>query len=139
MLYCINCALIVITYQVLLDNESNSFLQTVDRGVNVMFSAVKLQVMMDKFAIGLSVVCAIHCVVIPILLVLLPSAAALGLSNEQFHFWMLVAVLPSSLLALFLGCKKHKCYRLIMLASVGLVLLVAAVFLSENVIGEAGE
>lgn len=53
--------------------------------------------MMDKFAIGLSAMCAIHCLAVPVLLVLLPSAAALGLGNEQFHFWMLVAVLPSSL------------------------------------------
>jgi len=100
---------------------------------------VKLQEKMDKFAIGLSAMCAIHCLAVPVLLVLLPSAAALGLGNEQFHFWMLVAVLPSSLLALFLGCKKHKRYRLLMLGGAGLVLLSAAVLLGENIIGEAGE
>jgi len=100
---------------------------------------VKLQLMMDKFAIGLSAMCAIHCLAVPVLLVLLPSAAALGLGNEQFHFWMLAAVLPSSLLALFLGCKKHKRYQLFILGVVGLALLLSAVVLGENIIGEAGE
>ena len=49
---------------------------------------MKLQLMMDKFAIGLSAMCSIHCLAVPVLLVLLPSTAVLGLGNEQFHFWM---------------------------------------------------
>ena len=64
---------------------------------------MKLQEKMDKFAIGLSAMCAIHCLAVPVLLVLLPSAAALGLGNEQFHFWMLVAVMDMVLKCIFLS------------------------------------
>ena len=47
------------------------------------------QVMTDKLAIGLSLLCTFHCLALPILLVLLPSIAALGLDNENFHLGVL--------------------------------------------------
>ncbi len=93
----------------------------------------------DKFAIGLSLGCAIHCLALPGLLALLPSMTALQLDNEVFHFWMLVAVIPTSIYALTLGCKQHKRYRLPILGVIGLGLLVAALALGEDRIGEAGE
>ena len=62
----------------------------------------------DKFAIGLSMLCAIHCLLLPLLLVALPSISALQIENEAFHFWMLAAVIPTSLYALSMGCKKHQ-------------------------------
>ena len=84
------------------------------------------QVVTDKLAIGLSLGCAIHCLSLPILLALLPSMTALQLDNEAFHFWMLVAVIPTSVYALTLGCKQHKRYRLLILGFIGLGLLVMA-------------
>jgi len=98
-----------------------------------------LQVITDKLAIGLSILCAVHCLVLPLMLVMLPSLAALQLDNENFHTWMLIAVLPASILALTMGCKKHKHYRLLILGFIGLALLVMAVILGEAVIGEWGE
>ena len=97
------------------------------------------QAITDKLAIGLSIMCAIHCLAITSLLALLPSMAALTLENEAYHFWMLVAVLPSSAYALTLGCKQHKRYQLLIMGSIGLTLLVLAVGLGEERIGEAGE
>ena len=97
------------------------------------------QVITDKLAIGLSLMCAIHCLAITSLLALLPSMVALPLENEAFHLWMVVAVIPSSFYALTLGCKQHKRYRLVILGSIGLALLVLAVVLGEELIGEAGE
>jgi MerC mercury resistance protein len=97
------------------------------------------QAVTDKFAIGLSMICAIHCLALPFLLALLPSIAASQLDNEAFHFWMIVAVLPTSIYALTLGCKQHKHYRLLILGSIGLALLVMGLVLGEERIGEAGE
>jgi|TARA_R110002111_G_scaffold62080_1_gene103103 hypothetical protein len=97
------------------------------------------QAVTDKLAIGLSLGCAIHCLSLPVLLALLPSMAALQLDNEVFHFWMLVAVLPTSVYALTLGCKQHKRYRLLILGLIGLGLLVLALVLGEERIGEVGE
>jgi hypothetical protein len=93
----------------------------------------------DKLAIGLSVTCAIHCLVMPIILLLLPSVAALQLNNEAFHLWMIVAVVPTSIYALFIGCRRHEHYRLLVIGSLGLVFLVLAVVLSEKTLGEFWE
>ncbi|TEW54854.1 MerC domain-containing protein [Psychromonas sp. RZ22] len=98
-----------------------------------------IQAFTDKLSIGLSMLCAIHCLLLPFLLVLVPSTIAVQLGNEAFHAWMVFAVLPTSIYALTLGCKKHKNYRLIALGISGLLLLVLAVVLGEYLFGHLGE
>lgn len=93
----------------------------------------------DKFSVGLSILCAVHCLLLPILLVLLPSLTALQLQNEAFHFWMIVGVIPISIYALTVGCKKHQRYRLLLWGGSGLVLMVLAILLGHDLIGEYGE
>ena len=93
----------------------------------------------DKLAIGLSLTCAIHCLALPFLLIVLPNFAALNLDNEAFHVWMVVAVIPTSIYALFMGCKQHKRYELLKYGLIGLTLLILAVTLGEEVIGELWE
>ena len=83
----------------------------------------------DKFAIGLSLMCTVHCFATPVILALLPSFAVLQINGEQFHLWVLAAVLPTSLLALSLGCKKHKRTRYMACGVVGLAFLIIAVLL----------
>ena len=97
------------------------------------------QAITDRLAIGLSLMCVIHCLAITSLVSLLPSMVALPLGNEAFHIWMVVAVIPSSAYALSLGCKQHQRYQLLILGSIGLTLLVLALVLGEERIGEVGE
>lgn len=97
------------------------------------------QAITDKLAIGLSLACAFHCLALPILVALLPSIAALQLDNEAFHIWMVAIVLPNSIYALSMGCKQHKDYRIFFWGSAGLALLVLALALGEERIGELGE
>ncbi|MDY7026034.1 MAG: MerC domain-containing protein [Pseudomonadota bacterium] len=98
-----------------------------------------LQPTSDLFAIGLSMACAVHCLLLPFLLVFMPSALAMVLDNEAFHTWMLIAVIPLSFFALTLGCRQHKRYQLLALCSVGLLLMVSAVLWGESWFGELGE
>ncbi len=95
-----------------------------------------LQSLTDKLAIGLSLGCIIHCLATPALLILIPSLSALHLDNHAFHFWMVIAVLPTSIYALTLGCKKHKRYPLLLLASLGLVILLSPFLLGEEYLSE---
>ncbi|MBU2869077.1 MerC domain-containing protein [Colwellia sp. E2M01] len=97
------------------------------------------QLLPDKFAIGLSMLCAIHCLALPIILVLLPSLGSLPLQDEAYHLWMLVAVIPISLYALTLGCKKHKKYQIFIWGALGLLLMVLAVLCGHELAGEYGE
>ena len=97
-----------------------------------------IQSITDKTAISLSLLCAIHCLAFPLLVVLSPSIGALNLNDEAFHLWMLLAVIPTSLYALTLGCKKHKRYGLAALTSLGLFIMIMAV-IGESILGEKGE
>ena len=86
----------------------------------------------DKFAIGLSLMCTVHCFATPVILALLPSFAVLQINGEQFHLWVLAVVLPTSLLALSLGCKKHKRTRYMACGVVGLACLISAVLIGQE-------
>ena len=99
----------------------------------------KLHTYTDKFAIGLSVMCAFHCLGLPLLLIVFPSMTALGLANEAFHLWMILGVIPTSLYALTLGCKKHKHSHLLLIGLAGLTFLLAAIVIPEALLGEWGE
>jgi hypothetical protein len=70
---------------------------------------------------------------------MLPSIKTLKLDNEAFHLWMLVAVIPCSIYALFLGCKEHNRRQLVFLTFIGLAMLFLALLLGEERIGEASE
>lgn len=63
---------------------------------------------LDSVAISMSVVCAIHCLLTPVLVVLLPVLATTFWVHKDFHIWMLLLVLPTTSLAVFLGCRKHR-------------------------------
>ena len=98
-----------------------------------------LQPQADKLSITLSTVCAIHCLLVPLLVSLAPSLAVLNLEDEKFHFWMIIGVIPSSIYALTLGCKKHERYQLLLLGLVGLFLLVMALIVEDIGITVVGE
>lgn len=98
-----------------------------------------LQTYTNNLAIGLSLLCVIHCLAFPLILVLLPSFAAMQLDNEAFHVWLLVGVIPSSLYSLTLGCKQHKRYQLLALGIVGILFLILAVALGGAIFGELFE
>lgn len=100
---------------------------------------INLQTLTDKTAMGLSLICTIHCIVLPIAMVLLPSVAALSMDDARFHQWMLVAVVPTSLFALTMGCRKHKRYRIFLWGATGLVTLGLAAYLGHDTLGELGE
>lgn len=99
---------------------------------------IRTQTLTDKISIGLSMACTVHCLALPVLLTMVPALASLGLNDERFHMWMVIAVIPCSILALVQGCRKHKKYLLVGIVTAGLTLLVLAVFAGEQV-GEVGE
>lgn len=99
-----------------------------------------IQTYTDKLAIGLSVLCTVHCLVFPLLLLLVPSLTALSIADDDlFHQWMIAAVLPSSLIALSMGCKKHGNYTFLGLGFFGVLLLSLAAFWGHDLVGETGE
>jgi len=99
-----------------------------------------MQVLSDKLAIAFSMVCLIHCLALPILLILLPPFSGLfALDDEMFHQWMLFAVLPISIAALMMGCLHHRSYKVFLVGSIGLSLIIISTTLGHDLLGETGE
>ena len=98
-----------------------------------------LQGLTDKSAIGLSILCAFHCLALPSLLVLFPSLAGLHLDNEAFHLWMILAVIPTSAYALLVGCRQHQANHLIIFGALGIASLLTAVLWGEELLWGQGE
>ena len=63
---------------------------------------------LDSLAISMSVVCAVHCLLTPVLLALLPIISTTFWVHENFHLWMVFLVVPTTSAAVFMGCRKHK-------------------------------
>lgn len=98
-----------------------------------------LQAFTDRAAISLSMLCALHCLAFPLLIVLLPSIAALELDGEAFHLWMLAAVVPTSAYAITMGCRQHRRYRLVIFGLIGMFFMISAVALGEAFLGSITE
>lgn len=98
-----------------------------------------LQTIVDKTAISLSFVCALHCLALPLLLLALPTFTALNLMGEAFHVWMLIAVVPTSLVALAMGCKKHNNLNVLLVSGIGLIVMIAAALAGHDLLGETIE
>lgn len=80
----------------------------------------------DKLAISMAAVCAVHCLLTPILIVLLPIVATSFFVHEDFHLWMLYLVIPTTSFAMFMGCRQHKDKWVAALSALGLSVLIAA-------------
>lgn len=75
---------------------------------------------LDALAISMAVLCGIHCLLMPVAVVLLPILATSFLVDGNFHVWMICFVLPTTALAVFLGCRRHKDRAVFLLSLVGL-------------------
>ena len=93
----------------------------------------------DKVAVGLSLVCTTHCLLTPIAIALLPALGATFLEDERFHYAILFLVLPTSLLALSLGCRKHRRPEIAVTGLFGLLVLFLILIFGEEAIGGFGE
>ena len=93
----------------------------------------------DKVAIGLSTVCTVHCLLLPIILVMLPALSTNIFGDEIFHQWLLIAVIPTSLIALTMGCRQHKNLSVMIFGLLGLAILIPTAFFGHELLGEAGE
>ena len=81
---------------------------------------------LDHLAIGMAAVCAIHCMLTPILIMALPIIATSFFVHQDFHLWMIFLVLPTTVFAVFMGCRNHKDRVVLALSAIGLSVLLFA-------------
>ena len=93
----------------------------------------------DKLSIGLSALCAVHCLLLPVIAGVLPAFAALTGSHIHFHALMLVVVLPLSSFALGAGWLRHRDATVLALGLTGLALIVLAATVGHDLPSESAE
>ena len=98
-----------------------------------------LSMLLDRASIGLSVICVLHCFATPILLAFAPSLLALPVADEKFHAVLIFLILPASLVALTLGCRRHGDMSVSYWGCSGLIVLLGTLLLGHDLLGDSGE
>ncbi len=93
----------------------------------------------DKFAILLSGICALHCIAAPIIASIVPLLTATvhhgeGIHEFWFHQFILLFILPVSLIALVTGFKTHHKIVPVMIAGLGLTILTSTALFAEHLL-----
>ena len=83
----------------------------------------------DKLSICLSLCCILHCIALPVIILMIPSFASLWINNEKVHVILVLFAVPISLFAMAKSLRVHHNYKCISLAVIGLSLLVGAIFM----------
>jgi hypothetical protein len=100
---------------------------------------INQRAVLDRFAVGLSGLCMLHCLALPVVLTLTPIVGGSLISESLFHQGLLWFIVPVSVIALGIGCRQHKDRPTIMLGAAGLSILVFTAFLGHELFGITGE
>ncbi|NBD96203.1 MAG: MerC family mercury resistance protein [Gammaproteobacteria bacterium] len=98
-----------------------------------------MQGLLDRIAISASALCMVHCLAMPLLVIAIPVLSSTFLADEAFHRFLVWLVLPVSLAALFIGCRRHKDILVVSFGGLGLILLISIAYFGHDLLGESGE
>ena len=95
---------------------------------------------LDKIGIFLSGVCLIHCLITPVIVTLLPILSlSLAIEHLLFHTLILWLVLPTSCVALFLGCRKHRKISIAVTGIIGMFVLILVATIGHDLLSSSAE
>jgi hypothetical protein len=92
---------------------------------------------LDGAAVGLSALCLIHCLALPLVVAGLPFLAQFA--EGHLHAQMLVVVLPLSIVALALGFRHHRNGRIVAAGAAGMLLLTVGATVAHENLGLAAD
>lgn len=81
----------------------------------------------------------LHCFALPVMVTLFPILQGSLLDEAYFHLIMLVVILPTSLIALTIGCRRHKDMLTMTLGGLGLTILTLTALFGHAWFGLSGE
>lgn len=81
----------------------------------------------DAMAVGLSVSCLVHCLLLPLGVTLAPWVFPAFVTDERVHIILLTLAIPMSVWGLSLGFRHHGQWRLVSTAVLGLTFMIAGV------------
>ena len=88
---------------------------------------------LDRTAVTLSALCLVHCLALPLVVAGLPFLAQY--SEGHLHAQILVVVLPLSSVALALGFRRHRSWRILLGGVAGMLLLVTGATIAHEQLG----
>lgn len=94
---------------------------------------VKSPEILDKVAVALSGLCLLHCLALPLVIVLLPLLNEVAV--DQWHAPMLLVVIPVSVFAFAIGFQRHGSRAVIVLGAAGMLLMVVGGTLAHYLLG----
>ncbi len=87
--------------------------------------------LMDKIALAMASICAIHCLLLPVVLLSLPWLEGL-FPHSWFHGLILGLTIPLALLAFYHGWKQHRSWSPVLWATGGILGLIVGILMHEN-------
>lgn len=81
----------------------------------------------------------LHCLAMPVLIIAIPVMSSTFLADEAFHRFLVWFVLPVSLAALFMGCRRHLDVIVCLCGGLGLFVLISIAYFGHDLLGESGE
>ena len=85
----------------------------------------------DRLGISASMLCVVHCLVTPFLVLLIPLMST-HLSDNWFHLLIFIVVLPVAIYALWRGYRLHRMKRVLGLGAFGLALMCFGTFVHTS-------
>lgn len=85
----------------------------------------------DRLGISASLICILHCILTPILVISIPVAGELA-SHEWFHGSMILIVVPVAVWALWNGYRLHRNPTVIWLGIAGVLSMILALVLGSK-------
>jgi hypothetical protein len=89
--------------------------------------------MLDKAGMIASITCAIHCMIMPLIVTLLPIFGLSLFATEEFEWMLLMVSAMLGVTSLCFGFKKHKSFRAFSFLGIGLTFLVIGRLAHEHV------
>jgi hypothetical protein len=89
--------------------------------------------MLDKAGMIASITCAIHCMIMPLVVTLLPIFGLSLFATEEFEWMLLMVSAMLGVTSLCFGFKKHKSFRAFSFFGIGLTFLVIGRLAHEHV------
>lgn len=87
---------------------------------------------MKKVGLWASVICAIHCTLLPLLLVIIPTAGVSLFINETFEYVLLGISLIFNITNVCFGYRQHKSNKAIATLAIGLFIFVVGKLLHHH-------
>jgi hypothetical protein len=83
----------------------------------------------DQIGLALSVICALHCMLLPFVILSLPILARYFLANPFFHVLLALLILPVGTYAFLAGFRHHRNLWVLFLGFPGMLLVVVTPYL----------